>query len=465
MNLKWYLMLRIAFLAFVCLLLASGYVLWRAEREQQRHVSATVEAMSKQIQARLTTIPMGFTTTGFDRDGRFLFWDPIVESEAIAGVCVRYVDQQNEVRTSSCRGLKKAHAYNGRAEGVPAWFGAVYGAVFHPGKEIVRPLSWNDRDYGRILATPDIETQTARAWHDVNALMGLTVVTVIVLCVLVYFVISRALRPTREILSGIERLERGELSTRLPQLELSELQKMSDGFNRLAASLEQSIAERAELTRKLVNVQEEERRYLARELHDEFGQCLAAINAVAASVTQTAEQERSALVSEGEKLSRIAGHMMQALRSMLNRLRPSGIDELGLLESIKGLVAECGSRGTRIELDANGNFGDLSEVVTVSIYRIVQECLTNVSKHSGATRVTVKLEWNGVPQSEHSGSSIDVTVEDDGKADDLSFARSPGMGLLGMRERVSALGGQLTLYARETKGLVVHARIPVVAAS
>lgn len=465
MNLKWYLITRIWMLAFLCLLLASGHVLWKTEREQQRQLASALETVSKQIRNRLTTAAMGFSTTGFDRDGRFLFWNPTVGSEIMAGICIRYIDERDNVRASSCQGWPKANRHNRWQERVlvPGWFAAFYRFALSPGEEAVLWLSWDGRSYGRVVAALDPDNQIAEAWHDISTLTSLTVVTVLALCLLVYFVVSHALRPTREILSGLQRLEQGDLGARLPQLPLSELQKMSDGFNRLAASLEQSIAERAELTRKLVNVQEEERRYLARELHDEFGQCLAAINAVAASVTQTAEQERSSLVSEGEKLSRIAGHMMVALRSMLNRLRPPGIDELGLVESIEGLVAEYGSRGTQVELDASGNFGRLSETITVSVFRIVQECLTNVSKHAGATRVKVKLEWSEPAQSEHAGGSIDLTVEDDGRADDLSFVRGTGMGLLGMRERVAALGGQLTLRTRETRGLVVHARIPVVA--
>lgn len=457
MNLTWYLTLRIVVLAFLCLLLASGYVLWRAEREQQRHMLATVESITEQVHVRVTT-PMGFRPTALDRDGRFLFWRPNIDSEAVTGICFRYVDESEQVRATTCQRWGQQHLHNRWNENVPAWFSAFYSVVFNPGEEKVYPLSWNDRNYGSVIATPDPENKIAEAWHEISALMGLTTGTVLVLCILVYFVIGRALRPTREILQGLERLELGELSTRLPKLELRELQKMSEVFNRLASTLEQSIAERTELTRKLVNVQEEERRYLARELHDEFGQCLAAIKAVATGVIQTAERERSSLVIEGEKLSQIANHMMLALRGMLKRLRPPGIDELGLVESLEGLVAQCNSRSTRIEFEACGNFDALPEAVAVGVFRIVQECLTNVSKHANATSVKVKVERNA---SEHREGGIEVTVEDDGQLDRIALARTPGMGLLGMRERITALGGQLMLRPRPANGLVVHARIPI----
>ena len=461
MNLKWYLITRIWLLALLCLLVASGHVLWQTDREQRRHVAVALDAVSNQVLNRFAAASMGSRSSGFDADGRLLFLNTALGTDLMVGVCVRYLDPAGKVHASNCRERPKTTKHVGAMRQAPEWFTTLYTLVVNPGRESVRTLTWNGRTLGKVTATLDRDNQSAEAWHDINALIGLTVGTVFALCLLVYLVVSHALRPTREILSGLQRLERGDLGARLPQLRLSELQKMSDGFNRLAASLEQSIAEREQLTRKLVNIQEEERRPLARELHDEFGQCLAAINAGAASIVLTAERERSTLAREGQNLSRIAAHMMQGLRNMLTRLRPPGIDELGLLESIEGLVAEYGGRGTRIELQVQGSFDGLPETINVSIYRIVQECLTNVAKHSGARRTTVRLGWSGSPQDRHPGSSIDVSVEDDGNADEASFPRNPGLGLLGMRERVAALGGRLVLRVKESRGLVVDARIPV----
>lgn len=235
---------------------------------------------------------------------------------------------------------------------------------------------------------------------------------------------------------------------------------MSAGFNRLAGSLEQTILERTELMRKLVNLQEEERRFLARELHDEFGQCLAAVNAIASGLIQTAEQRCPELVGEGDRLARTGAHMMEVLRSMLLRLRPVGIEELGLVDSIKGLVAQWKGGSARIELEVKGNFDDLPEAITIAVYRLVQECLTNVSKHAGATKVRVKLERCEPPAGRSEGS-IDVLVEDNGVADAAGLSLSPKLGLLGMRERVAALGGQLMLQARQSNGLTVRALLPV----
>lgn len=456
MNLKLYLTLRVALLAFLCLVFASGYVLWQAQRDQHRAIGTTLSTMAKQFQIRLTSVQVGF-----DRVGRFLYWDPLVDSEIAAGFCVHYEDAQGRTVTTSCRGFDPDEPQESQA---PAWFDAFYRAAFDPGHATVQPLAWRQRDYGRLVATPDAGSQVARAWHAVRSLMGLTAVTVLALCVLVYFAIDRALRPAREILLGLERLERGDLAARLPAFELIELRRLSTGLNRLAASLEQGVAERAELTRKLVSVQEEERRHLARELHDEFGQCLAAISAAAASVGLTARAQCLELVSEAERLTRITEHMMQMLRGMLQRLRPPGFDELGLIESLRGLVAQWNGRSTRIDLDVNGDFERLPEPVTIGIFRIVQECLTNVAKHADATRVSVHLRRSGSGSADRTAGQVDVIVEDNGRSDVNVATSASGLGLLGMRERVAALGGQLTLRgADDSQGLVVHALIPVAA--
>jgi signal transduction histidine kinase len=274
---------------------------------------------------------------------------------------------------------------------------------------------------------------------------------------------ARALKPTQQILSGLESLERGELSARLRRFELIELQKIGSGINRLAASLEQSILERSELMRRLVTVQEEERRFLVRELHDELGQCLAAINAIASGLVLTAQQRCPEMVPEGERLARIGVHMMEMLRSMLKRLRPIEIDELGLVDSLKGLVAQWSGRGPRIDLEISGDFEGLPEPINVGVYRLVQECLTNVSKHAKATSVRVKLERRESehPQPGRTAGTIDVLVEDDGVADAATLSLSPKLGLLGMRERVAVLGGQLMLQARQSSGLAVRALLPI----
>ena len=216
------------------------------------------------------------------------------------------------------------------------------------------------------------------------------------------------------------------------------------------------LAERQKLAVKLINIQEEERRYLARELHDEFGQCLAAINAVAASIAQTAEHQCPVLVGEADRISRIARHMMDNVRELLGRLRPSELDELGLSASLGGLVSGWNARSggkIRYQLSITGDCALLPEPLTVTLFRVTQECLTNIAKHSAASNAKITLVITA--------EAANLSVEDDGIATGLPFADVSGIGLIGVRERVTALHGRLTMAIVQPHGLLVEASLPI----
>jgi len=296
------------------------------------------------------------------------------------------------------------------------------------------------------------------AWDKTRSLMALSTVTVSAVCLLVYLSINRALKPAQTIVAGLEDMEAGHLAYRLPSFELNEWQRIAAAINQLAASQQQLLEERQNLVVKLINVQEEERRYLARELHDEFGQCLAAINAVATVIKQTAAQQCPDLVDEAERISRITAHMLNSVRDLLGRLRPAEFDELGLAASLNSLVAGWNGRGggkTRYRLSVNGNCASLREEQAVALFRIAQEGLTNIAKHAAASSVCISLAI--------SSEAVVLAVEDDGVAMQLPFADTGGIGLLGIRERVAALRGQLSLAIAESHGLIVEVRIPMTA--
>ncbi len=156
---------------------------------------------------------------------------------------------------------------------------------------------------------------------------------------------------------------------------------------------------------------------------------------------------------------------MGLLKGLLLRLRPAGIDELGLAECLRSLVTNWnGSSGgrTRFDLDIRGDISGLPEAISVSVFRIIQECLTNVAKHAGASEVNIRVE-RALPETrgEFTADNVDVVVEDNGLAGRAAGAPQPGIGLSGMRERVAALGGMLTLTPRPNSGLKVRALIPV----
>jgi signal transduction histidine kinase len=155
--------------------------------------------------------------------------------------------------------------------------------------------------------------------------------------------------------------------------------------------------------------------------------------------------------------------MMDLLKDMLIQLRPIDFDEFGLVESLHNMATEWNTRSggkTKYELDIIGDFSHLPSIVAVNIFRIVQECLTNVSKHSEATRASVKLNHTKHSNETGRGESILLIIEDNGVAETIELSASSGMGLLGMRERVKALGGDITLKSNKPSGLIIRISLP-----
>jgi signal transduction histidine kinase len=283
-----------------------------------------------------------------------------------------------------------------------------------------------------------------------------------------FVAISRALRPTRDILAALDRLARGDLSYRLPRFGLNELQRIADVFNALATSLDRTTRERAALAARLVDKQEQERSHLARELHDELAQTLTALSAAAASIKATAEAECPPLVPEARKLSQTAMALMKSLRTTLHTLRAPEIDDFGLAASLTALARDQERRTggkLKVSLELDHDLNGLSPTAASHVYRIVQEGLTNIGKHANAKRARVALDFR--PQPEETASEqrwLALTIEDDGCGlpNNGTAEDGGGLGLIGMRERAMALGGQLDVIQRD-KGFKLEALIPFAA--
>jgi two-component system sensor histidine kinase UhpB len=445
MNLQFHLLSRITVAALMCLLATTAYVLYHSDRQARQATQITAEALGKQMEIQLFRI-----NAGVGQANRFPDFDLWKQTASAPGICVRFVATGNAVARSLCKGATPAGL------NWPVGFETFYRRLFNPGFEITRPIVFNSRVYGSLTVTPSAEMEIAEAWENIRSLLGLSAMTVLAVCLLVYLSINRALRPARIIVAGLESMENGNLAYRLPPFELIEWQRTAAAINQLAATQQQLLAERQKLAVKLINLQEEERRYLARELHDEFGQCLAAVNAVAASIAHTAEQQCPALVGEADHISRIAQHMMDSVRDLLRRLRPAELDELGLAVGLNSLVSGWNTRGggkIHYQLHIAGDCALLPEPLTVTLFRVTQECLTNIAKHSAAANAKVTLVVIA--------DAAALTVEDDGIATGLPFADGPGIGLLGIRERVTALHGQLTLAIAQPHGLIVEVWLPI----
>lgn len=449
MNLQLHLLTRIALVAVLCLLVMASYLLYQSHRLAEQNTQQIAESLGKQLASQLRLI-----NAGLGRSHTFPDFDVWKQSGTQSGICLVYTATDSAQSRSLCNGSKPAEA------NWPTVFEKGYRQIFKPGKPMLRSIALHDHVYGSLTITPSAELEIEAAWNQISSLMTLSTITVLAVCLLVYLSIRRALQPAKTIVSGLKDLETGCLAYRLPSFELNEWQQIAAAINQLAASQQQLLEERQQLVVKLINLQEEERRFLAGELHDEFGQCLAAINAVAASIRQTAAEQCPDMIEDTDRISRITTHMLHSVRDMLGRLRPAEFDELGLAASLGSLVAGWNNRSkgrTRYQLNIDGDCALLTEGQAMTLFRIAQECLTNVAKHAAARHVSVTLNVGA--------DAAILIVTDDGIAATLPFVESSGIGLLGIRERIAVLNGQLILSIVQPQGLRVEVSLPMVHSS
>jgi signal transduction histidine kinase len=220
---------------------------------------------------------------------------------------------------------------------------------------------------------------------------------------------------------------------------------------------QQSRLDLERLSARLVTAQEEERRSLARELHDAVGQALTAIKMGVGVGLRGIERDSRAKASL-EEARALAESTLQSVRDLSQLLHPSILDDFGLPEAINGYLRNFSRRtGIRTQLTTERMDDRLPGDVEVAVYRIVQEATTNVARHSGATVCTIALGRRE--------GTLQLTIEDDGRGIDSTRADAPdarrGLGLIGMRERAQALSGTFTISNRAEGGTRIVVRVPL----
>lgn len=224
-----------------------------------------------------------------------------------------------------------------------------------------------------------------------------------------------------------------------------------------------ALADNRRLAQQYVELQESERKALARELHDELGQYLNVIKLDAVGIRNDTQTSQTATHRRASTIVENCNHIHGALATLIRELRPTGLDELGLAAALEHCVETWRIRlpGVSLRLSIAGDFTGLPESITVTLYRLVQEALTNIAKHADASHVSIRLERAGARAADGAdGDRIDVTVVDDGVGV-VPGLPTRGLGLIGMRERVISLQGKLTFTSSPGQGFELAARIPV----
>ncbi len=349
----------------------------------------------------------------------------------------------------------------------PHWFELLVGIGSPVLQSEVRTLSFDGAEVGRLVIAPDPSYETEEMWTTSRGLLALLLVFFALVIALVWWAVSRAMQPVEQILQALDELRRGNLAARLPPFRVPELSCIGVGFNHMAQTLERSVAENRNLTRRLLDTQERERAHIARELHDEIGQCMSAIHADAVAI----RNRGGAAVSESaQAIVEVTGHIKEIVRSMLQRLRPPALAGLGLTSALRDLLASFQQRNPQVAcaLRSGGDLALVEDEVAVAVYRVVQECLTNVARHADARHAVIEvLQLTEAPSADTGAARalasprrVRVTVSDDGVGFAPAAARG-GLGLLGIRERVGALGGAASVDSHPGRGTRICIEVPL----
>ena len=294
-----------------------------------------------------------------------------------------------------------------------------------------------------LAAGLDLTVQGQR-WEFLVLAMAM----VLTLCVNMVM-LKRRFRPLEHLIERIERVDPAEPATFEPGHEpFEEIDRLAQSFRGLLGRIED---ERRRSGRLVLRAQEEERRRVARDLHDEVNQALTAILLRLEALAYDSPPDRAHEVAE---LKRLANQAMEELIGLARQLRPAALDDHGLVSAIEAQLKLFGERsGLRTSMIARGDPTSLDNDRQTAVYRIAQEAMTNAGRHSDASEVDIELVVAD-------DGSTELHIWDDGRGFDPSEPRGEGLGLTGMAERARLVGGELDVRSAPAAGASITLRLP-----
>jgi two-component system sensor histidine kinase UhpB len=336
-------------------------------------------------------------------------------------------------------------------EQVPVWFNKQMESGLEDIESRELSVSINEKVIGKLVITPEPSSEIQEAWSETKTMLGLIALFFIAVNVVIYIAVAIFLKPINDVINALTDIETGHLDRRLPIFNLPELASISHKFNGMASALQLSIRNNHRLTQQIIRLQEAERKSLAHELHDEIGQHLTAIHVDAAAIRSCRNLDSAK--QSAAAISEVVMQMMDIVRTMLHKLRPGGLDELGFVAALHELIDTWRLRHENVvvETTIDGEFSGLAESVQLTLYRVLQESLTNISRHSRADQVSIVVM--------DKPNQLMLSVSDNGQG--FQAERHPQrFGLAGIRERVDSIDGQLEIVTGEQQGVRVEVVIP-----
>jgi two-component system sensor histidine kinase UhpB len=297
--------------------------------------------------------------------------------------------------------------------------------------------------------------EISEVWEESLAFFGLLFLLIMLIFLVIHVVFNRILKAIAVIVQGLERVELGDYQHHLPSFSSDEMNQIARATNQLIEKLNASQHENRALTQHNLAIQEDERQHLAQELHDELGQSLTAIKVMTVTIARVENSQNAIIKQSTDAIVQVCDHLMTVVRSMMQQLHPLVLTELGLKAALDDLISHWQSRHSKISMTfhCDNNIELLSETISIHIFRIVQECLTNIVRHANANHVVINL-------TREQNKKLSLIISDDGQGCDGQTIKN-GFGLLSMRERVRSLNGDFFIETQPQNGMTIRANIPL----
>jgi two-component system sensor histidine kinase UhpB len=331
---------------------------------------------------------------------------------------------------------------------VPGWF---IHLIEIPEVGASYPVVIEGNRIGDIVFAPDMSADIYEKWIGFLAITTSGIALMLLTGVIAHFTARSALGPLQNLGDGLTRMRMGDYEHLIPATGPSEIRKSSMEANELARTLRRLSQDNRSLLRRIVSLQDDERRDMARELHDELGPLLFGIRANTVALLEAIPPDKAELGSAAEGILKSVETLQQANRRILDRLRPLYIQELGLERSIQTLLQNARAQAPDLALTSqiDAKLNAIDGLLSQTVYRVIQEAVTNVLRHARADSMHVRAAIED--------RELVVEISDNG----IGFPadRVLGRGLTGMLERVRALSGTLQLL-REEGRTCVRCRLP-----
>ena len=331
---------------------------------------------------------------------------------------------------------------------VPAWFIRLLAI---PEFKAAFPVMIEGKQVGDVVFAPDMAADIYEKWIGFLAIACSGIALMLLTGAIAHFTARSALRPLQRLGDGLTRMRTGDYEQLIPPAGPPEIRRSAQEANELARTLNRLSQDNRSLLRRIVSLQDDERQDMARELHDELGPLLFGIRANTVALLESIPAGEAELRRAAEGILQSVETLQQANRRILDRLRPLYIQELGLERSIQTLLrnAKAQAPGLKVTSQIDARLNEADGLLSQTVYRVIQEAVTNVLRHAKANSMHVATGIND--------REVIVEVSDNG----IGFPadRVFGRGLTGMLERVRALSGTLELL-RETGRTSVRCRLP-----